>query len=91
MKTKKVPMRMCIVTKTMYPKKDLIRVVRLSDNSFVIDFTGKANGRGAYVADSEEAFSKLVKTKALSRAFKQDVSQQVHEQILEDYLARKQN
>ena len=45
---KKVPMRMCVVCRTMKEKKSLIRIVK-SENNIFVDRTGKKNGRGAYV------------------------------------------
>ena len=49
MKMKKIPMRTCLVTREKLPKQELIRVVRTPEGSVVIDETGKANGRGAYL------------------------------------------
>ena len=46
---KKIPMRSCIVTKEKLPKKELIRVVRTPEGNVIVDETGKANGRGAYL------------------------------------------
>lgn len=88
MKTKKIPLRMCIVTREMLPKKDLVRVVKTQNNEFALDFTGKLNGRGAYLTNSLEVIQKCIKTKALNRAFGQAVSETVYTQILEEFLAR---
>ena len=48
MKTKKVPMRMCVLTHEKLPKKELLRIV-ISDNKIVGDLTGKLNGKGCYL------------------------------------------
>ena len=48
MKTRKIPMRTCVVTREKLPKGELIRVVRTPEGEVIIDETGKANGRGAY-------------------------------------------
>ena len=48
MKTKKIPMRMCVLTHEKLPKKDLLRIV-LNDGKIVGDLTGKLNGRGCYL------------------------------------------
>lgn len=42
-------MRSCVITKEKLPKKELIRVVRTPDGEVIIDVSGKANGRGAYL------------------------------------------
>ena len=46
MKTKKIPMRTCVVTKEKCEKKDLLRIVRTPEGDAIVDITGKANGRG---------------------------------------------
>ena len=54
MKKKKLPMRKCIITNKMYLKRDLLRIVKNKDGEILVDSTGKASGRGAYViADLE--------------------------------------
>ena len=47
MKTKKIPMRTCVITKEKLPKQELIRIVRTKEEKIIVDETGKANGRGA--------------------------------------------
>ena len=54
MKTKKVPMRMCVGCREMKPKKELIRVVRSPEGEISLDFRGKAPGRGAYLCKDGE-------------------------------------
>ena len=49
MKTKKVPLRTCVVTKEKQEKKNLLRVVKDKDGNISVDLTGKSNGRGAYI------------------------------------------
>ena len=53
--SKKVPLRKCIVTGEMLPKRSMIRVVRSKEGVVAVDPTGKLSGRGAYVSKSEEA------------------------------------
>lgn len=67
-KTRKVPMRMCVGCREMMPKRDMTRVVKPEGASAHIDFSGKAQGRGAYVCASVECFRKARKTRALERA-----------------------
>ena len=49
MKDKKIPLRKCISCNERKSKKDLIRLVKKGDKDVIIDKTGKANGRGAYL------------------------------------------
>lgn len=86
---KKIPLRMCIVCKEMKPKKELIRVVKSADGTIGLDTTGKANGRGAYICNSDECMAKLVKTKALSRTYKENVSSEVYQGLIEEYERNK--
>ena len=65
----------------MKPKKELIRVLRTDDNEFVLDVTGKKNGRGAYICNSKECFEKAVKSKGLERSFKQAIPKEVYERL----------
>ena len=41
MKTKKIPLRMCLGCNEMKPKRDLIRIVKSSEGEVSLDFTGK--------------------------------------------------
>lgn len=65
----------------MKPKKELIRVLRTEDGEFVLDFSGKKNGRGAYICNSKECFGKAVKSKGLERSFKQAIPAEVYERL----------
>ena len=86
MENKKVPLRQCIVCRESKPKKELIRIVRLADNDFAVDKTGKLNGRGSYICNSEDCINKLVKQKALNKAFKTNVSQDVYDKLKEQFV-----
>ena len=66
-------MRKCVGCGEMKPKKELIRVLRTEENEFVLDTTGKKNGRGAYLCMSKDCFEKAVKSKGLERSFKQAI------------------
>ena len=50
MRKKKIPMRKCIISNEMRPKKDMIRVVINKEGEIFADATGKKQGRGAYVS-----------------------------------------
>ena len=83
MKMKKIPMRECIVTKERLPKKELIRVVRTPEGVVIVDPTGKANGRGAYLKIDKEVFEKAQKSKILNRTFGVEVSDEVFNSLNE--------
>lgn len=73
MKVKKIPMRSCVVTKEKLPKGELIRVVRTPEGSVIIDPSGKANGRGAYLKKDLKVFEKALKSKVLDRHLETEV------------------
>ena len=81
MKTKKIPLRTCIVTKEKLPKQELIRVVRTPEKEIIIDETLRANGRGAYLKKDLEVFEKAKKTKALNKALEVEVPDTLFEKL----------
>ena len=81
-KIKKVPQRKCIACQDRDKKKELIRIVKNKEGEIFIDLTGKANGRGAYICKDCECLKKAIKSKALNRAFKMEVPDEVYEKLL---------
>ncbi|MEF9990467.1 MAG: YlxR family protein [Romboutsia sp.] len=81
-KIKKVPQRKCIACQDRDSKKELIRIVKNKDGEIFLDPSGKANGRGAYICKSLECLKRAIKTKALNKAFKIEVSNEVYEKLL---------
>lgn len=80
MKVKKIPMRSCVVTKEKCEKKDLLRIVRTPKGSVIVDTTGKANGRGAYLKKEIEVIEKAEKNKILERVLDVSISSEVYEE-----------
>lgn len=83
---KKIPERMCIVCRNMYPKPELIRVVRDENGEYSLDETGKKNGRGAYVC--KNCVDKCVDKKLFNKILKATIDDNVYSNI-EDYAKRK--
>ena len=82
MKTKgKIPMRQCTGCREMKNKKEMIRVIKTPEGTFMLDATGKKNGRGAYVCPSEECLQLARKNKGLERSFKQAIPAEVYESL----------
>lgn len=85
MKGKKIPMRQCVGCRESKEKKELIRVVRMSEDeetvTICIDRTGKCNGRGAYICDNVECLNKARKNNGLSRAFKMNVTDEIYDEL----------
>lgn len=81
MSTKKIPLRQCIGCGEMKSKKEMIRILKTSEEEFIVDATGRKNGRGAYVCPSMECFQKAVKNKGLERSFKMTIPKAVYETL----------
>ena len=65
----------------MKNKKEMIRVIRTSEQEFVLDATGTKNGRGAYICPNRECLSQAIKSKGLERSFKQAIPKEVYESL----------
>ena len=65
----------------MKNKKEMIRVIRTSEQEYVLDATGKKNGRGAYICPNRECLSQAIKSKGLERSFKQAIPKEVYESL----------
>ncbi len=81
MKTRKIPMRTCVVTREKLPKQELIRVVRTPEGTIIVDKTGKANGRGAYLKKDLETFEKAKKNRILNRQLEVEVPDSIYEEL----------
>ena len=65
----------------MKSKKEMIRVIRTSEGEFLLDATGRKNGRGAYLCPNSDCLAKAVKNKGLERSFKQALPKEVYEAL----------
>ena len=83
MKVKKIPMRSCVVTREKLPKQELIRVVRTPEQQVIVDLTGKANGRGAYLKKDLMVFEKAKKSKVLDKILEIEVKDEIYEKLKE--------
>ena len=81
MKTRKIPMRSCVVTREKLPKQELIRIVRTPDNTVIIDESGKCNGRGAYLKKDLDVIKKAKKSKILERALGVSIPDNIYEEL----------
>ncbi len=79
---KKIPLRKCVATGEMLPKKDMIRVVRSKEGDVFVDLTGKKSGRGAYVSKSEDAIELARKKKVLDKQLEVKVPGEIYEELV---------
>ena len=82
---KKIPQRQCMGCRERKAKRELIRVVRGTDGVVSLDFSGKLNGRGAYICPDAECLKKAQKAKSLERSLEVPIPQEVYDRLgLED-------
>ena len=81
MQKRRKPQRQCIGCRESKDKNELVRVVKTPEGEIRLDRTGRKNGRGAYLCDSEECLQKARKSNALSRSFKINVPQETYEAL----------
>ena len=82
MKQKKIPLRMCVVTRERFDKRELLRVVRTPDGEVIIDETGKQNGKGAYLKKDADVINKAKKNKILDKALEVSVPDNLYDEII---------
>ncbi|MEG1495672.1 MAG: YlxR family protein [Bacilli bacterium] len=83
MKSNKIPLRSCVVTRERLPKGELLRIVRTPNNTVEIDLTGKLNGRGAYIKKDLLVLDKAHKSKVLERHLEISIPEEVYTNIRE--------
>ena len=80
---KKIPVRKCIACGIQKPKKELIRVVKNKEDEVSVDFTGKANVRGAYICRDKACFDLAIKKNAFNRALETKIADDIYEKLKE--------
>lgn len=84
---KKVPLRQCIGCGAMKSKKEMMRILKTSEDEVFLDLTGRKNGRGAYLCPEKDCLLNARKTKALERSFRMRVPDDIYESLIEDFDA----
>ena len=77
-KIKKIPERQCLGCNEHKPKKELLRVVRTPEGEILLDFTGKKNGRGAYICQSVSCLKKARRSGRIDRSLNVSVPEEVY-------------
>lgn len=78
----KVPLRKCVATGEMLPKKEMIRVVRSKEGEVSVDVSGKKPGRGAYVSKSEQAVDLARKKNVLGHQLDVKIPEEIYEELI---------
>ena len=78
---KKIPQRQCMGCRERKAKRELIRVVREPDGNVSLDFSGKLNGRGAYICPVPECLKKARKARSLERSLEVEIPETVYDRL----------
>ena len=82
---KREPERTCIACRKKGDKSLFVKVVLNKNGEVKVESGAKLEGRGAYVCKTAECVSTCKKTKALNRVFKQNISDEVYEELLNEF------
>ena len=88
---KKIPLRKCVVTGEMKPKKELIRIVRSKEGEVSVDLTGKKSGRGAYLSLDKETVLTAKKKNVLANHLQVSIDDSIYEELLATYRKGESN
>jgi predicted RNA-binding protein YlxR (DUF448 family) len=91
MKSQKIPMRMCLGCNEMKPKRELMRVVKSPEGEISLDFTGKKNGRGAYLCKEAECFDKARKARRFEKSLSCRINESVYEVMADELRKETEN
>ncbi len=64
-----------------FPKNSLIRIVRAPDGSVVLDTTGKASGRGAYICGSKECLKRVRKNGRIEKSLECKIPEEIFDML----------
>ena len=78
---KKIPQRQCMGCRERREKRQLIRVVRSPEGEVSLDFSGKKNGRGAYLCPNPDCLKKAIRSKSLDRSLEAAIPQEVYDRL----------
>ena len=78
-------MRQCTGCGEMKSKKEMMRVLKTTEDEIVLDTTGRKNGRGAYLCFSMECLKKARKNKGLERSLKMSIPAEVYDSLEKEF------
>jgi len=79
---KHIPQRTCVACRKVKAKRELIRLVRISDGSIEVDTNGKKAGRGAYLCLTPECWETGLKSGRLEYTLRTTLNQKNSEQLI---------
>ncbi|SFU91050.1 RNase P modulator RnpM [Butyrivibrio sp. INlla21] len=82
---KKIPTRKCVGCGEMKDKRELVRVIKTPEDEILLDTTGRANGRGAYICNNIDCFKMALKNKGLERSLKAQIPEDVLDKLSKEF------
>ena len=79
---RKIPLRKCLASGEMKPKKEMLRVVRSKEGEVSVDITGKKPGRGAYVSKNREAVLEAKQKNLFASQLQAEVKPEIYDEII---------
>ncbi len=86
---KKIPQRQCMGCRERKSKREMLRIVRGTDGSVSLDFSGRVNGRGAYLCPDPECLRKARKSRALERCLEAQIPEDVYLRLEKEMEAQR--
>lgn len=81
-KNRRVPQRTCIACRETSGKREMIRIVRTQD-SVVVDPTGKLAGRGAYIHPDRSCWQSALESRRIEQALRQKLSNEERQKLID--------
>ena len=79
---KHIPQRTCLACRKVRAKQELIRLVRIPDDSVEVDVDGKKLGRGAYLCLASECWEVGLKGGRLEHGLRTTLNQDNRERLI---------
>ena len=77
-----IPQRTCVACRKVSAKRELVRLVRISDGNAEVDTSGKKPGRGAYLCQAQECWQIGLKGGRLEHVLRTTLTQDNREQLI---------
>ena len=82
---RKIPMRKCVGCGEMKSKKEMMRVLKTTEDEIILDATGRKYGRGAYLCFQKSCLLQAIKNKGLERSLKMAIPKSVYENLEKEF------
>ena len=78
----KTIIRTCILTRTLYPRESMFRVVKTPNHEIKIDSSYVAQGRGCYLSKDKDIILKAKSKRMIEKHLKVSDCQAVYDELL---------